>query len=329
MPSPRGADQPQLRDQLPPRHAHHHAGAADRGRRGRQPRRRRARPAFSVRYGGFVLGDDPSDLDGTLTFHTAATVQSPAGRYRVTPGGLESPNYAISYASAWLSVAPLAPQPINPGQATRQAERIAGFQRGVQPLTPGDASFRTTVAEAPPALANPFGLSYSLGEVIQLTGGPDATQGFAPAAGGDTQGFVPAAGGIEVAQADVPARPRAAAASSASATPPPAAGARSARATGPAAPAPSNEARRSSPRWRRSAPPPARRRSRPRPISPRPRPTPQPARSSLRSSRPPSRFRPRSAARPASCSGASTSTARRRSLPTAWRRSGPRSSAGA
>jgi hypothetical protein len=37
-----------------------------------------------------------------------------------------------------------------------------------------------------------------------LTGGPDATQGFAPAAGGNTQGFVPAAGGIEVAQADVP-----------------------------------------------------------------------------------------------------------------------------
>jgi filamentous hemagglutinin family protein len=161
-------------------------------------------PAFSVRYSGFVLDDAPGDLDGMLTIRTTATAQSPTGRYRVTPDGLASPNYAISYASAWLDVAPPAPPPVNPVPTARQAERIAGFQRGVQPLTPGDASFRTTVAEAPPALANPFGLSYSLGEVIQLTGGPDATQGFVPAAGGGTQGFVPAAGGIEVAQADVP-----------------------------------------------------------------------------------------------------------------------------
>jgi hypothetical protein len=55
----------------------------------------------------------------------------------------------------------------------------------VPPLTPGDASFRTTVAEAPPALANPVDLSYSLGEIVQL----------APRGATDTQGFVPAAGG--------------------------------------------------------------------------------------------------------------------------------------
>ncbi len=41
------------------------------------------------------------------------------------------------------------------------------------------------MAEAPPALANPFGLSYSLGQIVQLTPpGTAATLGFVPAAGG-------------------------------------------------------------------------------------------------------------------------------------------------
>ena len=61
------------------------------------------------------------------------------------------------------------------------------FGRGVPPLTPGDASFRTTVAEAPPALASPFALTYSLGEIVQLApvgGAAAGAQGFVPAAGG-------------------------------------------------------------------------------------------------------------------------------------------------
>jgi hypothetical protein len=62
------------------------------------------------------------------------------------------------------------------------------YRTGVPPLTPGDASFRTTVAEAPPSLENPFALTYSLGEIVQLA--PVA----APGAG--AQGFVPAAGGV-------------------------------------------------------------------------------------------------------------------------------------
>jgi hypothetical protein len=66
----------------------------------------------------------------------------------------------------------------------------------VPPLTPGDASFRTTVAEAPPALANPFDLTYSLGEIVQF-----APQG-APRNETDTQGFVPAAGGGGSREAD-------------------------------------------------------------------------------------------------------------------------------
>ena len=51
----------------------------------------------------------------------------------------------------------------------------APFARGVPPYTPGDASFRTTAAEAPPAIDNPFGLTYSLGDVVQLA--PRARRG--------------------------------------------------------------------------------------------------------------------------------------------------------
>jgi filamentous hemagglutinin family protein len=88
----------------------------------------------------------------------------------------------------------------------RDAAAIAGFdpaRRGVAPLTPGDASFRTTIAEAPPALSQPFVLTYSLGEVNALTPGAG---GFLPAGGGSgalagAEGFVPAAGGIGTGEA--------------------------------------------------------------------------------------------------------------------------------
>ena len=67
--------------------------------------------------------------------------------------------------------------------------------RGARPLTPGDASFRTTAAEAAPALAGPFRLTYSLGEIVRL--------GTADTA--DNQGFVAAAGGFAPEPASDPA----------------------------------------------------------------------------------------------------------------------------
>jgi hypothetical protein len=55
----------------------------------------------------------------------------------------------------------------------------------VQPFTPGDAGFRTTVLEAGPAVADPFRLQYSLGNVIQLAvGQPSFPGGFVPAGAG-------------------------------------------------------------------------------------------------------------------------------------------------
>jgi filamentous hemagglutinin family protein len=146
-----------------------------------------ADPDFGATIDGFVLGHDIDDLDGALDFVTSAHGGSPAGIYTVTPGGLASGNYAIDFVAGRFTVTPQPGEPVNPPDP-RLSSGFGGadpFRRGVPPLTPGDASFRTTVAEAPPALANPFDLTYSLGEIVQL-----APQGA------DTQGFVPAAGGL-------------------------------------------------------------------------------------------------------------------------------------
>lgn len=155
-------------------------------------------PAFGVRYGGFVLGDDAGRLGGRLVFASGATRLSPVGRYAVTPGGLMSANYAISYEAGILTVGAAR---FSSAQLIGRKGGVQAYRRGVEPLTPGDASFRTTAADAPPALSNTFGLSYSLGRFTELApAGGAGAQGFVPASGGgaaaaaDTAGFVPASG---------------------------------------------------------------------------------------------------------------------------------------
>jgi hypothetical protein len=63
-----------------------------------------ANPAFSVRYVGFAFTDGPSSLGGTLAFDTAATTTSPVGPYVVTPKGLTSSNYTITFVDGTLDV---------------------------------------------------------------------------------------------------------------------------------------------------------------------------------------------------------------------------------
>jgi hypothetical protein len=63
-----------------------------------------ANPAFDVSYTGLVLGETDAVLTGPLTFVTAATESSPVGTYPVTPAGLTSPNYTITFAAGNLSV---------------------------------------------------------------------------------------------------------------------------------------------------------------------------------------------------------------------------------
>jgi hypothetical protein len=87
-----------------------------------------ANPAFTVSYSGFVLGEGPGVLGGTLTFSTPATASSPAGSYAVTPAGLTSGNYAITFVSGTLTV-------ISYSQATTNLQAqvdAAGLAQGMQ-----------------------------------------------------------------------------------------------------------------------------------------------------------------------------------------------------
>jgi hypothetical protein len=61
-------------------------------------------PVFTVTYAGFVTGDGPSSLSGTLVFTTAATPTSTTGTYSISPSGLSSPNYSINFANGTLTV---------------------------------------------------------------------------------------------------------------------------------------------------------------------------------------------------------------------------------
>jgi hypothetical protein len=59
-------------------------------------------PAFTVSYTGFVNGDTESVLGGTLSFSRAPG--EAVGSYLITPSGLTSTNYAISFATGNLTI---------------------------------------------------------------------------------------------------------------------------------------------------------------------------------------------------------------------------------
>ncbi len=65
-----------------------------------------ANPAFTVTYNGFVLGQGPSVLSGTLGINSPATVASHVGSYAITPGGLTATDYAIDEIAGNLAVTP-------------------------------------------------------------------------------------------------------------------------------------------------------------------------------------------------------------------------------
>jgi filamentous hemagglutinin family protein len=61
-------------------------------------------PAFSAIYTGLVGGDTPASLNGTLVFSTPAAASSGPGSYAITPSGLSSGNYSITFVDGVLTV---------------------------------------------------------------------------------------------------------------------------------------------------------------------------------------------------------------------------------
>lgn len=62
-------------------------------------------PSFSATFTGFVNGDGPGSLGGSLALTTSATSTSPPGPYAIVPSGVTSSNYGISFVNGTLTIA--------------------------------------------------------------------------------------------------------------------------------------------------------------------------------------------------------------------------------
>jgi MBG domain (YGX type) len=73
-----------------------------------------ALPTFTAHYTGFVRGEGQGVLGGVLGLSVPPGGASQPGQYPITPGGLTSPNYAITYANGTLNVAARPVPPVPP-----------------------------------------------------------------------------------------------------------------------------------------------------------------------------------------------------------------------
>ena len=61
-------------------------------------------PVLTVKYDGFVLGEDETVLTSQPTIQTEATTDSPVGTYRISVSGAEADNYDITFVNGTLTV---------------------------------------------------------------------------------------------------------------------------------------------------------------------------------------------------------------------------------
>jgi hypothetical protein len=120
-----------------------------------------ATPALNnVTYSGFVNGDTPASLSGTLNCTTTAAQSSPVGVYPISCSGLTSPNYTITYVPGTLTIIP-APLTVTANGVTVQyGQAIAlsgasysGFANGDTPASLGG----TLTCTSPATQASPAG----------------------------------------------------------------------------------------------------------------------------------------------------------------------------
>lgn len=123
-------------------------------------------PAFTVSYSGFVPGDSPASLGGTLTFSTAPAT-SGVGAYPIVPGGLTSSNYAIAFQPGTLTITAV-PLVVTANDATKPAgEANPAFTASFSGLVNGDTAagigaaliFTTTATAASPQGTYPISVS--------------------------------------------------------------------------------------------------------------------------------------------------------------------------
>jgi hypothetical protein len=78
-------------------------------------------PLFSVSYDSFVLGDDETELAGTLVI--TRDLGEDVGIYNVVPSGLVSDNYNISFVNGTLEITP-----VNLVITGQEDEKVYGFE---------------------------------------------------------------------------------------------------------------------------------------------------------------------------------------------------------
>jgi hypothetical protein len=117
-------------------------------------------PAFSVSYDKFVNGEGPGALGGSLAFATSATQSSTVagGPYVVTPSGLTSTNYSISFAAGRLTV-----MPASLTVATVDRQKVfdgTAYPFNTNPVTTTDVTYSGFVlGESPSVLSGPLTFS--------------------------------------------------------------------------------------------------------------------------------------------------------------------------
>ena len=124
-------------------------------------------PGFTVSYDKFVLGETPTVLGGTLAFASSATAASSVtgGPYTITPSGLTSTNYSITFAAGNLTVTP-APLTIT----------AASFQKVYgAPVPQFTVSYdKFVLGESPSVLGGALSFASAAAPASTVSGGPYA-----------------------------------------------------------------------------------------------------------------------------------------------------------
>jgi hypothetical protein len=137
-------------------------------------------PAFTAQFAGFVNGDTVSALAGTLQFATSAGPVSPVGIYAVTPSGLTSSNYTITFTDGTLTVT-RASLAVTADSKSRTygvsnpalTATLSGFVAGETDAAlrssgalSGLAACTTTADESSPVAGSPYSISCGVGTLV-------------------------------------------------------------------------------------------------------------------------------------------------------------------